>query len=72
MGTLIVVVPRSGLNFAVDSLQIQKLPQIYNRVFAWLNKKCSKKGREIAPFSEWSQKQMDTFLLLDHTGLCLR
>lgn len=50
----------------------QKLLQIYNRVFAWLNKKYSEKGREIAPFSKWGQKQMDTFLLLDHIGLCLR
>lgn len=71
MGTLIVLIPRSGLNFPVDSLQTQKLLQIYNGVFAWLNKKHSGKGREITSFSKWGQKQMDTFLLLDHTGLCL-
>lgn len=69
--------PSSYWYHALDSiflltLQTQKLLQIYNGVFAWLHKKYSEKGREIAPFSKWGQKQMDTFLLLDHTGLCLR
>lgn len=68
----IVLIPCSGLNFPVNSLQTQKLLQIYSRVFAWLNKKYSEKGREIAPFSKWGQKQMNMFLLMDHTRLCLK
>ena len=68
MGTCIVRIPRSGLKFPVDSSQTQKLLQIYVGVFAWLNKEHSERGREIAPFSKCGQKQMATFLFLDHTA----
>lgn len=54
--------------FPVDSSQTQKFLQIYVGVFAWLNKEHSERGREIAPFSKCGQKQMVTFLFLDHTG----
>jgi len=67
MGTRLVLIPCSGLNFPVDSSQTEKFLQIYVGVFAWLNKEHSERGREIAPFSNCGQKRMATFLFLDHT-----